>query len=117
MITWIPNETQSPSTNLLITRVTDDGTPPLSATNSFLVYVDPPPPPLQIQSILVSNGIATIMWNAVSGQVYRLQYEDDLSGSNWHDAPPDTTALGTTGTASNVMGNSAQRFYRVLLVP
>jgi hypothetical protein len=117
VITWTPNETQSPSTNAFTTRVTDDGTPPLSATNSFLVLVDPAPLPLAIQSIIVSNGIATIMWNAVSGQVYRLQYEDDLTGSNWHDAPPDTTALGTTGTASQALSNSAQRFYRVFLVP
>ena len=120
IITWTPNTNQSPSTNIFTTRVTDDGTPPLSATNSFQVFVDPaspPPPPLTIQSIFVSNGIATIMWNAVSGQVYRLEYEDDLSGSNWHDAPPDTTALGNTGISSTPLGGAAQRFFRVLLVP
>jgi len=39
VITWTPSEAQGPSTNLMTTVVTDDGTPPLSATNSFTVFV------------------------------------------------------------------------------
>jgi hypothetical protein len=40
VITWTPTETQGPSTNIITTVVTDDGVPPLSATNSFTVIVD-----------------------------------------------------------------------------
>jgi hypothetical protein len=39
VITWTPSEAQGPGTNLIITVATDDGTPPLSATNSFTVVV------------------------------------------------------------------------------
>jgi hypothetical protein len=39
VITWTPQQTQSPSTNTFTTRVTDAGSPPLSATNSFVVVV------------------------------------------------------------------------------
>ena len=39
-ITWTPTEGQGPSTNLIVTVVTDDGVPALSATNSFEVIVD-----------------------------------------------------------------------------
>jgi hypothetical protein len=39
VITWTPTEAQGPSTNTITTRVTDNGTPPLSATNSFTVVV------------------------------------------------------------------------------
>ncbi len=39
VITWIPTEIQGPSTNLFSTVVTDNGTPALSATNSFAVTV------------------------------------------------------------------------------
>ena len=39
-ITWTPTEGQGPSTNLIVTVVTDDGVPALSATNSFQVIVD-----------------------------------------------------------------------------
>ena len=39
IITWTPSQTQSPSTNTFKTTVTDNGSPPLSATNSFTVTV------------------------------------------------------------------------------
>jgi hypothetical protein len=42
VITWTPTLAQSPSTNTFITVVTDDGVPPLSATNSFTVVVTGP---------------------------------------------------------------------------
>src|SRR5204862_4239859 len=39
IVTWTPNESQGPGTNVFTTRVTDNGIPPLSATNSFNVVV------------------------------------------------------------------------------
>lgn len=36
---WTPNEFQGPSTNSITVRVTDNGVPPLSATQSFTVIV------------------------------------------------------------------------------
>src|SRR5439155_65574 len=39
VLTWTPTEAQGPSTNLITVRVTDNGAPPLSATNSFSVIV------------------------------------------------------------------------------
>jgi hypothetical protein len=39
-ITWTPNESQGPSVNTIMVVVTDDGSPPLSATNSFIVTVN-----------------------------------------------------------------------------
>jgi hypothetical protein len=36
----MPDETQGPSTNLVFLKVTDNGTPPLSATNSFTITVN-----------------------------------------------------------------------------
>ena len=39
VITWTPTEEQGPSTNTITTVVTDNGVPPLSATNSFEVIV------------------------------------------------------------------------------
>src|SRR5262249_36443462 len=42
VITWTPTLAQSPSTNTFTTVVADDGVPPLSATNSFVVIVTGP---------------------------------------------------------------------------
>ena len=39
IITWTPTEAQGPSTNIFTTVVSDNGVPPLSATNSFSVVV------------------------------------------------------------------------------
>jgi hypothetical protein len=38
-VAWTPTETQGPSTNTVVVKVTDNGVPPLSATNSFTVIV------------------------------------------------------------------------------
>jgi hypothetical protein len=39
LLSWIPSETQGPSTNSVTVKVTDNGTPPLSATLQFTVVV------------------------------------------------------------------------------
>lgn len=39
VITWTPTEAQGPSTNTFTSQVADNGTPPLTATNSFAVIV------------------------------------------------------------------------------
>jgi hypothetical protein len=39
VITWTPDNSAGPSTNVFTTIVTNDGQPPVSATNSFLVTV------------------------------------------------------------------------------
>ncbi len=39
VLTWTPQQTNSPSTNTITVTVTDNGTPPLSATNTYTVIV------------------------------------------------------------------------------
>ena len=41
LFTWTPTHAQSPSSNHIVVIVTDNGTPPLSATQSFTVTVLP----------------------------------------------------------------------------
>jgi hypothetical protein len=43
-LTWTPTEAQAPTTNVVIVRARDDGSPGLSATQSFAVFVRPPNP-------------------------------------------------------------------------
>src|SRR5206468_9301317 len=40
VLSWTPSESQGPSTNLITVKVTDNGQPALSATNSFTVIVN-----------------------------------------------------------------------------
>jgi hypothetical protein len=122
IITWTPSTGQGPSTNTITTVVTNSDAfdlvnPQLTATNSFTVIVTGGSPPLVIQSITMSNGIATIKWSAVSGQNYRLQYKQNLTDSTWSNVVPDVTATGSIVIATNGVNNSTQQFYRVMLLP
>jgi len=119
IITWTPTLAQGGSTNLFTTVVTDDGLPPLSATNWFEVIVNPAPviPQPVIQSVVVTNGVAILTWTSQSNQWYCLQYCGGLGMTNWTDVLPAVQASGSTATATNVLGGSAQYFYRVLVVP
>ena len=94
---------------------------PFSAANYWVdvVFVLPAPILSQpvIESLTLSNGVVTVNWCCVSNCTYRLQYNEDLGSSNWIDVLPVVQATGFTATASNVIGNASQRFYRVLLIP
>ena len=56
IIRWTPTDVQAPSTAVITTVVSDNGTPSLSATNSFTVVVNqintPPTLPVQAQQII-----------------------------------------------------------------
>ena len=84
------------------------------AGREALVVSEPQP---VIQSVVLAKGAAVITWTAVPGNTYRLQFKDDLAGSDWNDALPDVIATGPVATATNPIGDSPQRFYRILVVP
>jgi GH25 family lysozyme M1 (1,4-beta-N-acetylmuramidase) len=71
----------------------------------------------QILSITTVSGSVTITWSSVSGSNYRVQYNPDLSGTNWTDLSPDVHATDATASATDNPGGADQRFYRVLLLP
>jgi hypothetical protein len=62
VITWLPSEAQGPGTYVFITTVTDNGVPPLSATNYFIVFVDEinSPPTLPVQPNVEISGTTTL---------------------------------------------------------
>ena len=77
-------------------------------------------PVLQLPATPADN--PTITWNAVRGEVYEVQYSDDLSLSPlvWLAIPPPVQA--TSDTAMMVLALPDMdlfpiRFYRILQVP
>ncbi len=118
LITWVPQSDQVPSTNLFTTVATDYNpfavnAQHLSATNSFTVTILPPGMPPIIESIAISEGVATITWSTVIGSTYRLQYKDDLGDTNWTDIAPDILATDNSASGTNTLGASQTRFYRI----
>jgi hypothetical protein len=73
--------------------------------------------PLAINSIRVSNGVASVSWNAVAGNSYSLQNKSALAQTNWNEPGPILQATGNTAIASESVLGSTQRFYRVFLLP
>jgi len=63
VITWTPAEGQGPSTNVITTLVADNGSPSMSATNSFAVTVNDVnvPPVLPVQTNRTIIGLAVLV--------------------------------------------------------
>jgi hypothetical protein len=56
-----------------------------------------------------------ILWAAVPGRKYRVQYKDDLEAPEWSALPGDVRADGSTGRKEDPTGAGMERrFYRVL---
>jgi Tol biopolymer transport system component len=64
---------------------------------------------------------ATLIWSAIPGRTYRVQFKDTVAGAMWMDVPGDvvaaTPSASKTHTPSYYTGYfTTHRFYRVLLV-
>ncbi len=112
---WTPPVGLAPGTNQITVVVTDDGTPPLSATNSFNVVVIKPPRFLSISA--PTDEVVTLVWESFPGKSYRLRFKEDLGSAVWTDlSGSDQVATNFTAWATNRLGPSRQRFYQVLLL-
>jgi len=76
IITWTPGVAQAGTSNLITTIVTDNGTPNLSATNSFAVIVNPVP---FINRTVSTNGGILLTWLAPTNDVFELQVATNLA--------------------------------------
>lgn len=119
LISWIPDESQGPGTNVITTVVLDDGLPPLGATNQFKVVVQElnSPPVLALvegrtlegQQLLVVTNAATDsdlprnnISYALAGPTGALI--DSLGVITWMPQPgqiPSTNVFTTVATDSN----------------
>lgn len=65
-----------------------------------------------------SGGEPVIVWAAVPGRTYRVQYKDDFNEPGWATLPGDVSADSSTGHKRDQTGSvTPQRFYRVLILP
>jgi hypothetical protein len=108
---WAPTLAQTPSTNTIIVRVTDNGVPPASATRSFTVRVVPPP---RTAIIVGPGGSVALSFQTISGQTYRVEYKNDLHEEDWMPLGDDVVATGGSLTINDVIGARPHRFYRIV---
>jgi hypothetical protein len=110
-----PLVSQADSTNLFTIQVADDGTPSLSATQSFNVVVNPLTLPT-IGSAAMTGGQFSFSVSGQAGPDYAVQVSSDLATGSW------TTLFITNSAAvpfTFVDTNSAApaQFYRVIVGP
>ncbi len=71
----------------------------------------------EFQAVTVTNGVLSLAWSTEAGGMYQLQYNSDLSSSNWINLSTPVTATGATLSTTDTVTNGPQRFYRLALSP
>jgi alpha-L-arabinofuranosidase len=111
---WRPIVSQADTTNVVVLKVTDNGTPSLSATQTFSVIVRPLPVP-QLASSINASGEIILALDAIEGPDYGIQASTNLL--DWEilfitNAPPSPIIWTNTITGENSM-----RFFRAVIGP
>jgi hypothetical protein len=64
-----------------------------------------------------AGGTVQLNWTTIANQRYQLQASADLSSANWSNVGGVVAATNNLVSVEEVLNDSGQRFYRVLLVP
>ena len=110
---WQVPPTTPPGDYSFNIKVTDTGSPPMSATTTLTVSVVPLP---RLTGVVVDSGLPTLTWDAEIGAEYHVEYCEDLSAPNWTDLGVDVWAGDVTASATDEAPSKHARFYRVVLV-
>ncbi len=114
VFSWRPAVGQADSTNLVFLAVADNGVPPMSATRSFKIFVNPVARP----TLNVQAWSATALALVVNGQVgpdYCLYASSNLV--DWSLLQATTPAVLPWQFTDPQSTNSNERFYRVRIGP
>jgi hypothetical protein len=113
---WRPAIAQGGATNTLKIIVTDNGSPNLSATQSFSIGVLNPAKPQMANSIF-SNGAFRFTFSGDAGPDYVVQSATNLAATNWPTLFATNPAALPFSWADTTAANFPQRFYRIQLGP
>ncbi len=73
--------------------------------------------PPEFQAVALTSSTLSLTWSTEAGGTYQLQYNSDLSSSNWTKLGSAATATGATLKATDCATNGPRRFYRVVHSP
>ena len=112
-VSWRPLVSQAGSTNMIQVKVTDNGSPNLSATNSFTITVNPASQPT-LSSMIAGGSQITLTVTGLVGPDYTLLTSTNLV--NWQTLfTTNPTTMPVTFTDTN--RSDTARFYRLQLGP
>jgi hypothetical protein len=72
--------------------------------------------PVRIFGISFTATTVTLIWSAIPGRTYRVEYKDDLSAPAWSALGNSIEAVGTSAFANDGVSLIGHRFYRILRV-
>ena len=64
--------------------------------------------------LVVTNDTAILTWQTSASVIYQLQYNNDLTSSNWVALGNSQVALGNSLSATNNLNGAEQRYYRIV---
>jgi hypothetical protein len=114
VFTWRPLVSQANTTNPITLKVADNGTPNLSATNSFTVKVNPLAQPT-VSSINVSGGQVSLVATGAVGPDYTVLVSTNLT--NWQVLFTSNSPVTPVTLVDTNFNAYPVRFYRIQLGP
>ena len=114
VFTWRPLVSQASTTNTITLKVADNGTPNLSATNSFTVKVNPLAQPV-VSSISVSGGQVSLVVTGALGPDYTLWASTNLT--SWQVLFTSNSPVTPVTLVDTNFNAHPVRFYRIQLGP
>ena len=114
VFTWRPLVSQASTTNTITLKVADNGTPNLSATNSFTVKVNPLAQPV-VSSISVSGGQVSLVATGAVGPDYTLWASTNLT--SWQVLFTSNSPVTPVTLVDTNFNAHPVRFYRIQLGP
>lgn len=115
LLTWRPTISQSPSTNFFSVVVADNGTPSMSATQNFSVFVLRPAAPV-ISAPVFTSGRFQCLIDGIPGPDYSIYATTNLT-SGWQLLELTNPAALPFQFTDPAAVDFPQRYYRVLLGP
>ena len=109
---WAPSAAQTPSVNPMSVTVTDDGSPAMSASQNFTVYVSTRPS----VGVTRNGNNLTLGFPTAPGRHYQVQYKNQLSDPAWTNLGPVQNGTGSTLQIPVTIGPEPQRFYQLIVV-
>ena len=110
---WLVPTNQAFGDYPITVRVTDNGSPPRTASAAFTVTVGWSRYAARIYEVASINGQATLTFTTIPGHTYRIQYTDNLSAPVWTQINSDFVAANASASITDFF-TGPKRFYRVV---
>jgi hypothetical protein len=114
LINWTPGPSDAGGAYKFTTVVMDNGVPPVSATNNFTIFVQPPP---AMANTVVTSTNVTFNWTAPTNDLFQVEWTTNLTPVVWRAFPQ--TIVSATGSFSFTDTNrlATEKFYRLVWLP